>query len=135
MPTNIIPTAKMDRKTLKRLRNRVSASRCRIKKKNWIRDMEEISENLTEENNQLMSRLQALQNAINACRQLMNGHHDSYSSKDLNETLKAHNEFQLSNSTLLGTVDDHLDSHDTNITVKQEITLEGVRKSSRKTKY
>ncbi|KAI8924949.1 hypothetical protein BC831DRAFT_436237 [Entophlyctis helioformis] len=39
-PTNIVVHGKVDRKTLKRMRNKVSASRCREKKKVWIGQME-----------------------------------------------------------------------------------------------
>lgn len=72
LPTNIIPTAKMDRKTLKRLRNRVSASRCRVKKKNWIKDMEEASDALAMENKKLLEKITHLEHAINQCRALLN---------------------------------------------------------------
>ena len=72
LPTNIIPTAKMDRKTLKRLRNRVSASRCRVKKKNWIKDMEEASDALALENRKLVEKISALEHAIHQCHNLLN---------------------------------------------------------------
>ncbi|KAI8910883.1 hypothetical protein EDD86DRAFT_128077 [Gorgonomyces haynaldii] len=70
-PTNIVPTAKMDKKTLKRLRNRVSASRCRIKKKEWINEMEERAVLLKEENRKLSNRCQRLQDAVAHCRALL----------------------------------------------------------------
>jgi len=70
-PTNIVPTSKMDRKTLKRLRNRVSASRCRIKKKVWINDMEERSNNLNDENDHLKHRIRQLEEAIAQCQNLL----------------------------------------------------------------
>lgn len=72
LPTNIIPTARMDRKTLKRLRNRVSASRCRVKKKNWIKDMEETSDALALENRKLVEKITKLEHAINQCKALLN---------------------------------------------------------------
>ena len=70
-PTNVVPTAKMDRKTLKRLRNRISASRCRIKKKEWISEMEEQGSLLMEEQHKLLHRLRQLEDAVNHCRQVM----------------------------------------------------------------
>jgi hypothetical protein len=70
-PTNIVPTAKMDRKTLKRLRNRVSASRCRIKKKEWISEMEDESMQLHEENNFLLKKIGLLEEAILKAKQML----------------------------------------------------------------
>lgn len=72
LPTNIVPTAKMDRKTLKRLRNRVSASRCRVKKKNWIKDMEETSDALALENRKMVEKITNLEHTINQCKNLLN---------------------------------------------------------------
>jgi hypothetical protein len=70
-PTNIVPTAKMDRKTLKRLRNRVSASRCRVKKKEWISEMEEDSMHLHEENNFLLKKIAQLEDAVRRAKQML----------------------------------------------------------------
>jgi hypothetical protein len=70
-PTNIVPTAKMDRKTLKRLRNRVSASRCRVKKKEWISEMEEESMGLHEENNFLLKKIAKLEELVRRAKQMM----------------------------------------------------------------
>lgn len=70
-PTNIVPTSKMDRKTLKRLRNRVSASRCRIKKKVWINDMEERSGMLNDENDHLRIHIHRLEDAIAQSQRLL----------------------------------------------------------------
>ncbi|KAJ3359752.1 hypothetical protein HDU91_004827 [Kappamyces sp. JEL0680] len=71
-PTNIVATGKMDRKTLKRLRNRVSASRCRIKKKEWISEMEDESNALNNENRALMKRIATIEDSIaNAKNTLM----------------------------------------------------------------
>ncbi len=70
-PTNIIPTPKMDRKTLKRLRNRVSASRCRIKKKVWIQDMETKANSLEQQRVHYFTRLNKLQEAIQYCHQAL----------------------------------------------------------------
>jgi cyclic AMP-dependent transcription factor ATF-2 len=66
----------MDRKTLKRLRNRVSASRCRVKKKLWIHDMEIQAERLAETNAILQHRIHLLEEAINQSRQML-AYHDS----------------------------------------------------------
>jgi hypothetical protein len=63
-PTNIVATGKMDRKTLKRLRNRVSASRCRIKKKEWINEMEDQSMLMHQENNYLIEKIHNLEEQI-----------------------------------------------------------------------
>ena len=63
-PTNIVSNGKMDRKTLKRLRNRVSASRCRIKKKEWINEMEDESNAINSENKLLMKKISALEDSI-----------------------------------------------------------------------
>lgn len=71
VPTNVVPTPKMDRKTLKRLRNRVSASRCRVKKKNWIKNMEYASESLAEENVRIAQRITFLEEAISECQRLL----------------------------------------------------------------
>jgi hypothetical protein len=70
-PTNIVPTPKMDRKTLKRLRNRVSASRCRIKKKVWIQDMETKANVLEQQRLHYLTRLNKLQEAIQYCHQAL----------------------------------------------------------------
>jgi len=71
-PTNIIPTSKMDRKTLKRLRNRVSASRCRIKKKVWVHELEEQYEFLHEERQFLEKKFLQLQQTIQICKRYLN---------------------------------------------------------------
>jgi hypothetical protein len=63
-PTNIVSNGEMDRKTLKRLRNRVSASRCRVKKKEWINEMEDESNILNHENRKLMKKISALEESI-----------------------------------------------------------------------
>ncbi|KAJ3323114.1 hypothetical protein HDV06_002126 [Boothiomyces sp. JEL0866] len=70
-PTNIVPNTKMDRKTLKRLRNRVSASRCRIKKKEWIHEMEDQSLQLQDENMFLMERISFLEESIANSRKFL----------------------------------------------------------------
>ncbi|KAJ3269497.1 hypothetical protein HDV01_001343 [Terramyces sp. JEL0728] len=70
-PTNIVPSTKMDRKTLKRLRNRVSASRCRIKKKEWIHEMEDQSLQLQDENMFLMERISFLEESIANSRKFL----------------------------------------------------------------
>lgn len=67
-PTNIVATNKMDRKTLKRLRNRVSASRCRVKKKEWINDLENESAQFNEENIILMQKIASLEESIKDAR-------------------------------------------------------------------
>ena len=96
VPTNVIPTAKMDRKTLKRLRNRVSASRCRIKKKNWIKDMEEASESLADENQRLLDRARRLEQVIMHCQQLLN-----YGCKNTLEQTEDMQHNLISSSTLI----------------------------------
>lgn len=71
VPTNIILDEKMDRKTLKRLRNRVSASRCRVKKKEWIIEMEDQSIALYEENKLLLKEVAALEESIESSRKYL----------------------------------------------------------------
>ena len=63
-PTNIVAGEEVDRKTLKRLRNRVSASRCRHKKKCWIQDMEERHHLLKQEHDALSERVNMLKEAV-----------------------------------------------------------------------
>jgi hypothetical protein len=63
-PTNVVPNPRMDRKTLKRLRNRVSASRCRNKKKQWVQDLEERHDILKAQKDQLITRLNILKDAV-----------------------------------------------------------------------
>ena len=70
-PTNVLVTQKMDRKTLKRLRNRVSASRCRTKKKEWIQEMEETNALLDEENSRLQDRVSELQISISRAKEFI----------------------------------------------------------------
>lgn len=69
-PTNIVPNSKMDRKTLKRLRNRVSASRCRIKKKVWISAMEKEAQDLVVENEALEKEARELEVQLVRARQI-----------------------------------------------------------------
>lgn len=63
-PITITSAQKLDRRTLKRLRNRVSASRCRSKKKEWITEMEEANATLHEENTMLQERISELMVSI-----------------------------------------------------------------------
>jgi hypothetical protein len=122
IPTNIVPTAKMDRKTLKRLRNRVSASRCRNKKKGWIKDMETTALTLADDNRRLVCRLSQLEDAIAQCQRLLEyGNPSNLPSKSclvLESAEKAFGEvssaitgraleqsIQLSSSTLIETAD------------------------------
>ena len=63
-PTNIVANGKIDRKTLKRMRNRVSASRCRVKKKEWINELEDESNMLHNENRMLMKKIASLEEMI-----------------------------------------------------------------------
>jgi hypothetical protein len=67
-PTNIVPNEKVDRKTLKRMRNRVSASRCRVRKKEWIHELEDESNSLSNENKMLLQRIASLEESITALR-------------------------------------------------------------------
>jgi hypothetical protein len=76
-PTNIVANGKIDRKTLKRLRNRVSASRCRIKKKEWINEMEDESNSLLDENRVLLKKISGLENAILRVKSSLPGHQES----------------------------------------------------------
>jgi hypothetical protein len=62
--TNIAGGDDVDKKTLKRLRNRVSASRCRFKKKCWIQDMEERHHLLKQEHDGLLGRVNMLKEAV-----------------------------------------------------------------------
>ena len=63
---NISAHGKVDRKTLKRMRNRVSASRCRIKKKEWIHDLEDESKALSNQNKMLLEKIASLEESIAA---------------------------------------------------------------------
>ena len=67
-PITLINNSKLDRRTLKRMRNRVSASRCRSKKKEWITDMEETNSLLHEENIMLQERVDELHELIAATK-------------------------------------------------------------------
>ena len=74
-PTNIQSNGKMDRKTLKRLRNRVSASRCRIKKKEWISEMEDESNAILAENQNLLKQIGDLEKALSLARASAGAHY------------------------------------------------------------
>jgi hypothetical protein len=73
-PIEIEPSPNADKKTLKRLRNRVSASRCRTKKKAWITDLEEKCNSLKEENWNLLKTQQKLEEDIALAKNLIKFH-------------------------------------------------------------
>jgi bZIP transcription factor len=63
-PSNIFSCEKLDRKALKRMRNRVSASRCRVRKKEWINELQDESNKLSNENKMLLQRISSLEESI-----------------------------------------------------------------------
>ena len=69
--TNIVATQEMDMSTLKRLRNKVSASRSRNKKKLWLKQIKDASAILQEENKYLIGLVTELETQINQCRQTL----------------------------------------------------------------
>ncbi len=71
VPTNIQANDSLDRKTLKRMRNRVSASRCRVKRKEWITTLEEETDMIHAQNTELSQRMQELDQAIHYYRNII----------------------------------------------------------------
>ncbi len=70
-PTNIIVDESVDRQTLKRLRNRVSASRCRTKKKEWVHDLEDRYDDLKRQKCFQENRIKMLNEAVAYCKMVL----------------------------------------------------------------
>ncbi|KAI8897240.1 hypothetical protein BC833DRAFT_594487 [Globomyces pollinis-pini] len=69
-PTNVNP-GNLDRKTVKRLRNRVSASRCRKKKKEWLNELGDESMCIQDENTNLEYSIRILEDQIASAREYL----------------------------------------------------------------
>ncbi|RKP13305.1 hypothetical protein BJ684DRAFT_3506, partial [Piptocephalis cylindrospora] len=57
-------------------RNRIAASKCRQKKKAWIRDLEEKAENAQKEHDELRSKVTALHLEVSFLREQLATHHE-----------------------------------------------------------